>query len=29
MVQVVTVRNGKIVDFRLFYWNVPGYAAVA
>lgn len=29
MVQVVTVRNGKIVDFRPFYWNVPAYVAAA
>ncbi len=28
MVQVVTVKNGKITDFRPFYWNVPEYAAV-
>lgn len=27
MAQVVTVRNGKITDFRPFYWNVPDYAA--
>ena len=30
MTQVVTVRDGLIVDFRPFYWNVPAYrAAVA
>ena len=29
MAQVVTVRNGKIVDFRPFYWNVPAYVAAA
>ena len=29
MVQVVTVRNGKILDFRPFYWNVPAYRAAA
>lgn len=29
MTQVVTVRNGKIVDFRPFYWNVPAYVAAA
>lgn len=29
MAQVVTVRNGKIVDFRPFYWNVPAYIAAA
>ncbi len=29
MAQVVTVRNGKIVEFRPFYWNVPAYAAAA
>lgn len=27
MVQVVSVKNGKITDFRPFYWNVPEYAA--
>ena len=27
MTQVVTVRNGLIVDFRPFYWNVPAYQA--
>ena len=27
MVQVVTAKNGKITDFRPFYWNVPEYAA--
>ena len=29
MAQVVTVRAGKIVDFRPFYWNVPAYVAAA
>ena len=29
MAQVVTVRNGKIVEFRPFYWNVPAYTAAA
>ena len=29
MAQVVTVRKGKILDFRPFYWNVPAYAAAA
>ena len=29
MVQVVTVRNGKIIEFRPFYWNVPAYVAAA
>lgn len=29
MVQVVTVRGGKIVEFRPFYWNVPAYVAAA
>ena len=29
MVQVVTVRQGKIVDFRPFYWCVPDYVAAA
>ena len=27
MVQVVTVKNGKITDFRPYYWNVPSYVA--
>lgn len=27
MVQVVTVENGKITDFRPFYWHVPDYVA--
>ena len=27
MAQVVTVRNGLIVDFRPYYWNVPDYQA--
>jgi uncharacterized protein len=25
MAQVVTVRDGRITDFRPFYWNVPEY----
>lgn len=29
MVQVVTVKHGKITDFRLFYWCVPDYVAAA
>ena len=29
MAQAVTVRNGKIVDFRPFYWNVPAYVAAS
>ena len=29
MAQVVTVRQGKITDFRPFYWNVPAYIAAA
>ncbi len=29
MAQVVTVRDGKIVEFRPFYWNVPAYVAAA
>lgn len=29
MVQVVTVEDGKIVDFRPFYWHVPDYVAAA
>jgi ketosteroid isomerase-like protein len=29
MSQVVTVRDGRIVEFRPFYWNVPEYAAAA
>jgi len=29
MVQVVTVKNGKITEFRPFYWNVPEYVAAA
>ena len=29
MVQVVTVKDSKITDFRPFYWNVPDYAAAA
>ncbi|HVJ09466.1 MAG TPA: nuclear transport factor 2 family protein [Acidisarcina sp.] len=27
MAQAVTVRDGKIIDFRPFYWNVPAYVA--
>ena len=29
MAQAVTVINGKITDFRPFYWNVPAYIAAA
>ena len=29
MAQVVTVRDGKITDFRPFYWNVPAYTQAA
>ena len=29
MVQVVRVRNGRIVEFRPFYWNVPAYVDAA
>ena len=29
MTQVVTVRTGKIVEFRPFYSNVPAYVAAA
>ena len=29
MAQVVTVKNGKITDFRPFYWNVPAYISAA
>lgn len=29
MAQVVTVRDGKIIEFRPFYWNVPAYVAAA
>ncbi len=29
MTQVVTVKGGKITDFRPFYWNVPAYVAAA
>lgn len=29
MAQVVRVRDGQIVEFRPFYWNVPAYAAAA
>lgn len=27
MTQVVTVKDGRITDFRAFYWNVPHYRA--
>ena len=27
MVQVITVKEGKITDFRPFYWHVPDYVA--
>ena len=29
MAQVVTVKEGRITDFRPFYWNVPAYAVAA
>lgn len=29
MVQVVTVKDGRITEFRAFYWNVPAYIAAA
>ena len=29
MAQVITVRDGKIVEFKPFYWNVPAYTAAA
>ena len=29
MAQIVTVKDGKITDFRPFYWNVPSYVAAA
>ncbi len=29
MVQIVTVKEGKITDFRPFYWNVPQYVEAA
>ena len=29
MAQVVTVKEGKITEFRPFYWNVPAYVAAA
>ncbi len=29
MAQAVTVREGKITEFRPFYWNVPAYTAAA
>ena len=28
MVQVVTVEEGRITEFRPFYWNVADYVAV-
>jgi hypothetical protein len=28
MVQVVTVEDGRITEFRPFYWNVAEYVAV-
>ena len=29
MAQVVTVKDGRITDFRPFYWNVPVYVSAA
>jgi ketosteroid isomerase-like protein len=29
MIHVVKVRNGRITEFRPFYWNVPDYVAAA
>ena len=29
MAQVVTVKDGRITDFRPFYWNVPAYVGAA
>ncbi len=29
MTQVVTVKEGRITDFRPFYWNVPAYVEAA
>ena len=29
MAQVVTVKDGRITDFRPFYWNVPAYIEAA
>ena len=29
MAQVVRVRDGRITEFRPFYWNVPAYVAAA
>ncbi len=29
MAQVGTVSNGRITDFRPFYWNVPDYVKAA
>ena len=29
MTQVVTVKDGRITDFRPYYWNVPAYVAAA
>lgn len=29
MTQIVEVKDGKITNFRPFYWNVPDYIAAA
>jgi uncharacterized protein len=29
MMQVVSVKGGKIIEFRPFYWNVPDYVSAA
>lgn len=29
MAQVVTAKDGKITEFRPFYWNVPEYVSAA
>ncbi|AZO34801.1 nuclear transport factor 2 family protein [Mesorhizobium sp. M2A.F.Ca.ET.037.01.1.1] len=29
MAQVVTVQNGRITEFRPFYWHVPDYVSAA
>ena len=29
MTQVVTVKDGRITDFRPYYWNVPAYVEAA
>jgi ketosteroid isomerase-like protein len=29
MTQVVTIRDGRIAEFRAFYWNVPAYRQAA